>query len=389
MSSNNWHHNWKSGSFDNWQGGLAELCGHFQFDLSCLVDGELDEAAAGRAMLHIEECSQCREFFEDTRKHARLHRDVADPDRLFAHVATLTGSQLAGFDPSSFAGRDTGSLEGVTPDFGLEAENIDLIHRLASIFYQLGKAYTLAAIDPGYSQRIFEDAVQVDVYKDRGRGFVDGVVSGGKGRSAGVDWTHARHMLNGRLEKIEDPLEKGRRLLNEAIEVDPSHEEALLYLAFIDAQDGRTLKAAEQYRQIFDSAVSETNRGLAIIQLGLLYSSEENYKKAASCWRWVTINSLHERDDRFWFVHFNLGMVYANWRQPERSLTYFRELIDRNPSRVTDVVEAFSQSPKLRASIDSQPGFAEALLQHCPELFQAPPPATSFFSEISPKGFDH
>lgn len=358
-------------SFDNWKGGLAELCGHFQFDLSCLVDGELDEAAAGRAMLHIEECHLCSDFFDDTRKHARLHRDVSDPDRLFARVATLTGMPVASGDPS------LADITGAGIDFGLEAENVDLVHRLASIFYQLGKAYTLAAIDPGYSQRIFESAVTVDVYKDRGRGFVDGVVSGGKGRNSGVDWAHARHMLNGRLEKIEEPLAKGRRLLKEALEVDPSHEEALLYLAFIDAQDGRTLRAAEQYRNIFDTAVSETNRGLAIIQLGLLYSAEENYKKATACWRWVTINGLHERDDRFWFVHFNLGMVYANWHRPERSLPYFRDLLDRNPSRVNDIVEAFAQSPKLRASIDTQPGFAEALLRQCPELFQTQPHGSS------------
>ena len=27
--------------------GLEDLCEHFQLDLSCLVDGELDERAAG------------------------------------------------------------------------------------------------------------------------------------------------------------------------------------------------------------------------------------------------------------------------------------------------------------------------------------------------------
>lgn len=333
-------------SFENWTGGLADICSAFQLDLSCLVDGELDEPAAARAMVHLEECESCRGFFEDTRRHARLHRDMADPDRLLAHLATLTGTDLAA-----------------------EAEGIDLIHRLATIFYQLGKAYTLAAIDPGFCQRIFEDAVPVDVAKDRGRGFVDAVLMDGRGSGGGIDWRQARHLLNGRLELIEEPLEKGRRLLAEAVTVDPSHEEARLYLAFLHAHEGKTLKAAEEYRDIFETAVSETNRGLAIVQLGLLYSTEDHYKRAAACFRWVTCCGLADRDDRFWFARFNLGMVYANWRRPKRSLQYFRELLDRHPGRLQEVAEAFFQSPNLRKSISSQDGFPEALASRCPELF--------------------
>ena len=48
----------------------------FLKDLSCMFDGELEEQAAGRAMLHIEECSSCRSFFEDLRNQVRAHRDM-------------------------------------------------------------------------------------------------------------------------------------------------------------------------------------------------------------------------------------------------------------------------------------------------------------------------
>ena len=41
----------------------------------------------------------------------------------------------------------------------------------------------------------------------RGRGFVDGVLMTGKGQTGGLDWQRARAMLNGRLERIESPLE--------------------------------------------------------------------------------------------------------------------------------------------------------------------------------------
>jgi len=335
-------------SLEEWKPGNADVCSALQLDISCLVDGELDEPAAARAMVHLEDCPACRGFFDDARRCARLHRDIADPQRLMAHVAALTGGDLA--------------------DLTSEARTADLTHRLATIFYQLGKAYVLAAIDPGFRERIFEQAVPLDETQSRGRGFVDGVVAGSR-ESERSEWREARHMLNGRLEQIQDPLDKGRRLLEEALGVEPAHEEAGLYLAFLHSQEGRTLKAAQGYRSVFDSALSETNRGLAAVQLGRLYSSEDDFRRAIPFFRWVTMSGLADRDDRFWFARFNLGSVYARKSEPERALKYFRELIDRHPAQLGNVVEAFAQAPKLRQTIDSQPGFTEALVHSCPELF--------------------
>lgn len=326
----------------------GSLCESFQLDLSCLIDRELDAEAAGRAVVHMEACSACREFFEGTREHVKLHRDIQDPDRLFARIAMLTGAGA--------------------PDLE-EVEGIDLVHRLATIFYQLGKAYVLAAIDPGYRERVFENAAPVEPTQVRGRGFVDGVVMNGKARAGGLDWKRARSMLNGTLERIESPLEKGRKLLEEALSADPSHEEAQLYLAFLHAHEGRRLQAAEEYQRIFDTALDDRNRGHAAIQLGRLHSAEQGHRKATALWRWVTMSGLADLDDRFFVARFNLGMVYALGRNRGRSLAYFRELIDRHPRRVAEVADLFRRSTGLRESIDSQSGFAEALLRTCPELF--------------------
>jgi tetratricopeptide (TPR) repeat protein len=333
----------------NWIEGSPDVCTAFQVDLSCLVDGELDEGAAGRAVMHMEACTCCRGFFEDTRAQIKLHRDMVEPDRLFARIAMLTGREVSA-----------------------AAEGIGLVHRLATIFYQLGKAYVLAAIDPGYRERVFESAVPLGETQVRGRGFVDGVLLNGKDRAGNLDWQRARAMLNGKLERIESPLEKGRRLLEEAIATDPSHEEAQLYMAFLHGHEGKRLRAAEEYRRIFNTAIQETNRGHAAIQLGRLHASEKNYKKAVACWRWLTISGLADLDDRFFVARFNLGMVYALMGNRGRSLGYFRQLIDRHPKRIGEVADLFARSPKLRESIDSQPGFPEALLETCPEIFTQP-----------------
>lgn len=333
-------------------GDAADVCELFQLDLSCLVDGELDEPAAARALVHLETCGMCREFFDDTRRCLRMHRDVADPQRLLARITSLTGADIAG-----------------------HADGIELVHKLATIFYQLGKAYVLAGTDPDFLRtRVFEDAVAVESTQSEGRGFVDGVLLSGKAEKAGVDWGHARSMLNGRLKEIESPIEKGRHLLEEAIAADPAHEEARVYLAFLHAQEGKKLVAAREFGEIFEGALSEANRAHAAVQLGQLHVAEGDYRKALTYFRWVSISGVEERDDRFFFVLFNLGVLYALLRDQRRSLGYFRRLLDRHPARVDDVARLVATAANLRQAFEEQPGFAEKLVATCPELFEGSGP---------------
>lgn len=339
-------------SFDHFHDGLsgagldgAEVCVTFQFDLSCIVDGELDERAAASAMVHLEECEGCRAFFADARRQARMHREVGDPDRLLAHVAMLTG-------------RGAGDVE--------------VTSRLASIFYQLGKAYVLTALDPDFHRRVavFEAPVPVEDTRRRGRGFVDGVLLGGRAPEGRVDWRDARGLLNGRLERIQDPLAKGRRLLEEAIAVDPSHEEARLHLANVHRYQGRPIQALETYRSVFDEAMGEANRAHAAVQIGRLYKEEGNLRQALVYWRWVTCSGLADLDARFWFVRFNIALAHALAGRTDRSLETFRLLLDRHPDRAGDVARAIAQGHELREAAERDPRLAEGLVRSCPELFQ-------------------
>ena len=337
---------------------IHEMGSHSEFlqDLSCMFDGELDELAAGRAMLHIEECDSCRSFFEDLRNQVRAHRDMQSPDELFAHVALLRAQEDG--SPQPF---DLDLTEGV--------ESIELINRLATVFYQLGKAYALSAIDPGYRTKVFEAVVAVESTQASGRGFVDDVLTEGKGHLGGIDWREARHSLNGRLERIEDPLEKAHRLLDECLEADASHEEARLYLAFLHTHEGKTLRAAKEYKEVFDTAIDDRNRGHAAIQLGNLHGREADYKKALACYRWITISGLDKIDDRFFGARFNTGKCWAMLGDKDRALQTFRELLDAHPDRTVEVARYFTGASSLRDQIDSIPGFPEELVARCPELF--------------------
>jgi len=330
---------------ESWKQGVTAVCAGFQLDLSCLVDGELGDAAAQRAVRHLETCAECQGFFDDARLQVRLHRDLNEPGRLVEQFALLTGS-------------DTAS----------DLDEYELVHRLATIFYQLGKAYVLIEFEPGIRNRVFEEPVKVEPTRARGRGLVDGVLARGDEGLGGVDWTSVRGLLNGKLSRIEGALEKGLRLLGEALQVDPSHEEARLYIGFTELRRQRPLRAARVLREVFDGALDLTNRGHAAVQLGLMHGNEEEYRRALVYFRWVTLSGLADRDDRFFCVRFNIGTYYAYLGDVERSVGAFRDLFEKHPEHLRDVVDLFAASPRLRAIIDSTPGFPEAMLSLCPEL---------------------
>ncbi|MBI1382139.1 MAG: tetratricopeptide repeat protein [Planctomycetaceae bacterium] len=344
-----------------WTGETTGLCESLQADLSSLVDGELDERAAPRAIAHLEVCAECRGFFDEMRAHVHLHQDLADADGLLNRFAELAFAPADG--AFGAAGQGMGALESRL-----------LVHKLATVFYQLGKAYVLTAIDEGYRQRVFEPAVSVERERSLGRGFIDGVAAASGQRSAAhIDWREKRHVLNGTLERLPRPEDKARRLLEECLEVESDHESAHIYLALLDAHEGKVLRASRRLEELFRNAIDPANRGHAATQLGRLLGGEGDYRGALVWYRWILKSGLADEDQRFAVARFNAGVCYAHLGQSERALSAFRAMLDRHPTRAAELAEIFRQSPVLRATIDRLPGFTERLLRTCPELFRAQP----------------
>ena len=331
----------------------------FQADLSALIDRELDEPAAARAMERLEQDEDCREFFESIARSIDAHRHLKDPEFLADTYRELVGGGV----PASLESRQ-------------------LVHRLATIFYQLGKAYVLAGSDPDWRQRVFERAVEVERTRTSARGFIDGVAArqpreddagyadaGCANDGTAVDWSTKRHLLNGTLERIEAPFEKGRRMLDECLAIEPDHDPALLWSALLDLREGKTLRAARGFRRVFDEAIEPANKAHAAMQLGKLHAKEGDHREALRWFRWVGLSGQAARDHRFFPAGFNVGLCWAHLCRPARAIDAFRRLLDRHPDRASEVAGFFSKSPELRAAIDRQPGFTEALFRRCPELF--------------------
>ena len=342
-------------AFDAWDQGLDVDQQALQSDLSALADGELDEAAAARVMVQVETDPLSRAFFEDIQRFSRLHKDMAEPQRVIARLSALTGEGL-------------GSPSGMAQ----QVQEIDLVHRLATIFYSLGKAYILNALNPeSFRQRVFEEAVPIEATRTTGRGFVDGVLKGGRSKQHRVDWREARHYLNGRLERVEDPMSKGLHLLEQALATDPSHEEARIYLGFVYAQQGKRLKAESMYRDVFDTAIQEENRGHAAVQIGQLHMAEEEPRRAAVFFRWLCISGLESRDERFWFVRFNIAMTFLGMGKSERCLDYLVDLAAKHPTRIDEAGALAVEAPLFQNAIQTLHGFAERFAERCPEYLNS------------------
>ncbi len=318
-----------------------------QADLSCLVDGELDDFAAARVLERLEGNPDCAEFFETVRAQVRAHRDLSQPEFLQAQVGALVGAGL----PANM-------------------ETRQLLHRLATIFYQLGKAYTLAGTDADWRQRVFERAISIDTGSQRGRGFFETVEEADRASLGGVDWRSKRNVLNGVLDSIEAPLKKARRLLEESLALESDHEYALLYIGYLDLTEAKVLAASKRFLRVFEDAIEESNRGHAAMQLGRLHIDENNYLEALRWFRWVGISGLADQDERFFPARFNVGLCYVNLGQLDRAVQAFRTMLDAHPEQTGQCARFFADSPELRATIDARPGFAESLHARCPELFR-------------------
>lgn len=327
----------------------------FQADLSALLDEELDEHKVARTVRRLESDEECQEFFSSIERSMHAHREVVERG-LDANAS------------DAFIADTLRSLLGKQVEDSLEDRQ--LTHRLAKIFYELGKAYVLTGSDPDWRQRVFDRPEEVDRQRAAGRGFVDGVAERSEATDSRLDWSSKRHLLNGTLEKIQEPFEKARRMLQECLSIEPDFEMAILWLANLDRLEGHPLRAARGFERVFEEGISTTNRAHAAMQLGKGLVAEGDYKEALRYFRWVGLCGELSRDRRFFPAGFNVGLCLVNLGKTRQALSAFRNLLDTHPDQAPQIAGFLAGSAELQAQMVSLPGFLEALYELCPELFQ-------------------
>lgn len=253
------------------------LCAGFQRDLSALLDNELPDRHATRVLAHVETCASCAEFLQAIRLQALAHCDLAVPGSLARRLRRIRGQDL---------------FEGLTDE--------EIVRRLASALYQLGKAYVLLATQKEYLLRVAEEPVEIDEF-ERGE-LAEAAQAARRSGACRVP----REVLEAR----ESHLQTGRRLLAEALRLKPKFAEARLYLGFVCQVQGDREQAAAEYREVFLRTDRLVNRGHAAIQLGMLYDHAGQHRAALRVYRWVAASGLVARKPEFAFVLYNVAVEH-------------------------------------------------------------------------------
>ncbi len=322
-------------------------CRPIQLDLSCMMDGELGPAAVRRVLVHMEVCPKCREFFNQLRRQVKAHQDP-------------WGFMERGIGRSS-------STRGPVRSGGKEKQ----LH-LAQIFYELGKAYVLLSVSPGFRREVAVEPVPVPDQEDPGAELVERFVGGAvRRREGGRRWVMAQALLEERLESPEGNLAKGTQLLEEALDIMPRFFEARIYLGHAKNLGGDLEGSCEEFRRVLRASRSLPIRGFALENLGNVYLQMGCFEDAARCFRRVVYGEVLSKEPRFFTSWFNLGLAYALMGRFEESKECFRELYDGFPEKRKSVGEMFAGHRALGRVLEENPRFAGELRRAFPEFFSS------------------
>ncbi len=320
-------------------------CRPIQLDLSCMMDGELGPAAVRRVLVHMEVCPKCRDFFAHLRRQVKAHQD-----------------------PWGFMERGLGRSPSRAPLKSGEKEK--QLH-LAQIFYELGKAYVLLSVSPGFRREVAVEPVPVPDEGDPEAQFLEKVLGGVRRGRRSDRWVMAQAVLEEQLKSEEGNLAKGTQLLEEALDIMPRFFEARIYLGHAKNLGGDLEGACDEFRRVLRAAKSLPIRGFALENLGNVYLQMRCYEDAARCFRRIVYGDVLSRDSRFFTSWFNLGLSYALLGRFEESLECFRNLHDGFPEKRKEAGEMLAGHKSLGRVLKENPAFAGALRRSAPEFFAA------------------
>lgn len=338
-------------------------CLQIQVDLSAMIDGELDAPSVRRVMVHSDVCAACRGFLQGIRQQVRLHKTL--------HEEGVLGDRVG-----SGAAR-------------LRRQLMENRQKLARILYELGRGFVLMGLSPDFSREVAKEPVPVPDLALRGRTLVDevqrwvkdgdsvfsasngvgthGVGTNGAGTNGagtngaasdaaiGVpdardtapggapglapgalpsEWVTAKQLFD--QEQLRTPTEnlaKGQRLLTECLLLQPSHDEARIYLGLVHHVRGQRTLARRQFAEVLAGTDDRVMRGYALLNLGNVHIDEGDCDGAIELLLQLVDSGVIEQQPRLGMAYFNLGLAYGLLGQFERSLEWFGRLHDELPHK--------------------------------------------------------
>ncbi len=254
----------------------SDPCLQIQIDLSAMLDGELDAASVRRVMVHSDACPACSGFLRGIRSQSRALRNAVDQfgaDMLRRGRLPSTEAELDRFAFASERARE------------LCRQLIENRRQLARILYELGRGFVLMGMSPNFSRQVEREPVPIPDVCMRGRNLLDEVSRIAQGLDGeprlGMEWVRARDLFES--NAIRTPAEnmaKGRRLLGEALQLQPEMNDARIYLGHAHHIVGERDLARREFGYVLEQARDAATRSLALLHLGNVFLEEGEYAHA-------------------------------------------------------------------------------------------------------------
>jgi len=348
----------------------AEACVAFERDINQFIDHELSAEDTPQLVRHLESCGACRDYVDDLREMAALHRQLAGRDGAGAGDADAAVAQLV--DRHAI-------FASISRTLLLEKRD-----ELARLLYELGKAYVLAGNEAVAAHRRrsvlpVERPVDVRRAADRGRRLArEGEAlsaSAGAGssehRASGSLFRRSRKLFAAPARAGAGALANGQRLLLEALQHRPEYDEARLYLGFHHMLVGRHDRARVEFRRVYRLGKDPVHRMMALQFLGNVYSSGGDYRRAIECYEEVVASGLMDVEPRFFTSLVNLAVSCAKAGLGERCVRSFTDLVARFPSRVDHVRALLARKQTFLDLLARRTDLRDSLRRQVPGLFAA------------------
>ncbi|MFO0981041.1 MAG: zf-HC2 domain-containing protein [Planctomycetota bacterium] len=324
-------------------------CKEFQGAISAFVDGELTSLDHERVVRHLDACSECRRFSQMLRGLAQMHADAEGIDRV-----------LDEFDPQQ--------------QFAALAHRLlaDNLRGLAGICYELGKAYVLAGSGRTGAHLLRKRALSIPRLKSRGRllSMETAKLAASAGVSSPIGLPRRRGLFDKPLAVGNRALETGRGYLEAALKIDRGYHEARLYLGYYFRTVGQTGMARQQLRHVLTLNPGADIRLMALIWLGLTYSSERRYRKCVECFAEVLKAASAVSDRKFKLsALMNLAIFTAKLERFDESIQYFGQLQKSFSRELDRVKKLLAEQSGFRDLLRTRASFHQDLRKRYPMLF--------------------
>jgi tetratricopeptide (TPR) repeat protein len=343
----------------------AEACVAFERDINLFVDHELPEGDAPRLVEHLEACADCHAYMDDLRELAGVHRALQAGGHEDAALADVVDRHAL--------------FASITRTLVLDKRN-----ELARLFYELGKAYVLAAnraAEAGRQRSVLTVRRPVDIRgaSEAGRR----VAREGEAlctatpanepavRVSGSLFRRSRRLFGASSRAGAGALANGHRLLQEALTLRPDLDEARLYLGFHHMLCGRHDRARIEFRRVYREGGDPLHRMMALQFLGNIHSAQGDYGRAIECYQEVVSSGLVETEPRFFSSLVNLAVSCAKAGHGTRCVELFRDVASRFPARLDQVRTLLSRKDTFRVLLQQEVLLHEALRRQVPALFAA------------------